>query len=77
MSGAETTGLAHRSPGRDMAVSGEGGRGPPTEKEEIQHLLNSGTEEDGEQEAEEYEGSIEGSKAQEVVEHAVQTGAKK
>ena len=51
MSGGETP---DADKGREMAVSGEGGRGLPTEKEEILlHMLDSGAAEgDGEGEAE-------------------------
>jgi putative ABC transport system ATP-binding protein len=53
MSGGETAGAEK---GRDMAVSGEGGRGLPTEKEEILlHMLEPSTEE-GEGEGEGREG---------------------
>lgn len=48
MSGAETASYADSADSeavRDMAVSGEVARGPPTEKEEIQHLLHSGVDE--------------------------------
>jgi hypothetical protein len=82
MSGGETSNTAtpnsRAEEGLDMAVSGEGGRGPPTEKEEIRLLLDEGGEEaelepDGEAEGE----HLQGSKTQEVVESAVQKGAKK
>ncbi len=83
MSGGETKAVAGVPPpgsekGRDMAVSGEGGRGPVTEKEEIQHELDSRREEEVEGGGEEGdESKIEGSKAQEVVESAVEKSGKK
>lgn len=79
MSGGETAGLAHHgaeAERRDMAVSGEGGRGPPTEKEEIQHLHVEGAHE-GEGGADLEEEHIEGSKTQEVVEKAVEKSGQK
>lgn len=45
MSGAETTSHTDSEAVRDMAVSGEVARGPPTEQEEIQLLLRSGVDE--------------------------------
>lgn len=83
MSGVETGAVGGVAPpgsekDRDMAVSGEGGRGPVTEKEEIQHELDSRKEEEeSEGDGEREDGRIEGSKAQEVVEHAVQKSGKK
>lgn len=65
MSGGETTGTAHAGTSSDMAVSSEGGRGPPTEKEEIQHLLRSG-EEEGEGGDREGAGDVEGATPQKV-----------
>ena len=82
MSGAETGNMStHSEAGRDMAVRGEGGRGPPTEKEEIQLALDEGSgeqegESESESEGEEEEATVAGSKAQEAVEKAVQTGRK-
>lgn len=62
----------------DFAVSGEGGRGPPTEKEEIQLRLDEG-ESEGESEGGNEEANVvEGSKkVHEVVESAVQKGGRK
>lgn len=82
MSGGETATVGGGPPpgsekDRDMAVSGEGGRGPVTEKEEIQHELDSRKEEEAEGGEEHYESRIEGSKAQEVVESAVEKSGKK
>lgn len=61
MSGGETPRPGHHTLGVDARATG-----PPTEKEEIEHLLHS-----GEGEGSEIEEDIEGSKAQEVVEEAV------
>jgi putative ABC transport system ATP-binding protein len=61
MSGGETPRPGHHTLGVDARATG-----PPTEKEEIEHLLHSGEGEGGE-----IEEDIEGSKAQEVVEDAV------
>jgi putative ABC transport system ATP-binding protein len=73
MSGSETASFAHPEMEKDLAVCAEGGRGPPTEKEEIQYRLDSvQPEHEGEGEEE-----VEGSKAQEVVEEAVEKGGKK
>jgi putative ABC transport system ATP-binding protein len=79
MSGGETTSVARTEAVRDMAVSGEAGRGPPTEKEEIQLRLDSGAEDaESESEAEEeQEANAPGSKAPEVVDSAVDTAEKK
>ena len=62
MSGGEAVGQEHHGLGVDTSA-----QGPPTEKEEIEHLLYSGDGEGGEGEDE-----IEGSKAQEVVTEAVE-----
>jgi putative ABC transport system ATP-binding protein len=77
MSGGEAPASGHPDAARDMAVSGEVGRGPPTEKEEILHSLHSGVEE-GEGEGIGVEDAeIEASKPQEVVEKAAKkTGQK-
>lgn len=81
MSGGETPGAATAVGHDDTVVEGQGRRGPPTEKEELQHRLTAGhhaagEEGDGEMEmAEGSEGRIEGSKVQEVVESAVEKGA--
>lgn len=79
MSGGETTSVARTEAVRDMAVSGEAGRGPPTEKEEIQLRLDSGAEEaESEPEAEEeQEANAQGSKAPEVADSAVNSAEKK
>jgi putative ABC transport system ATP-binding protein len=61
MSGGETPRPGHHTLGVDARATG-----PPTEKEEIEHLLHS-----GEGEGSETEEDIEGSKAHEVVEEAV------
>jgi putative ABC transport system ATP-binding protein len=61
MSGGETTREAPHNLGVDTRATG-----PPTEKEEIEHLLHAEDGEEGESEEE-----IEGSEAQEVVEEAV------
>lgn len=62
MSGGETPRKDHHSLGVDAHATG-----PPTEKEEIEHLLHSGDEEVSDSEE-----NTEGSKAQEIVEEAVQ-----
>ena len=62
MSGGETVGQDHHGLGVDASA-----KGPPTEKEEIEHLLHSGDAESNESDDE-----IEGSKAQEVVTEAVE-----
>ena len=61
MSGGETNGVDHHAMGVDASA-----RGPPTEKEEIEHLLHS-----GEGEPEESEDEMQGSKVEEVVTEAV------
>ena len=61
MSGGEAPREDHHKLGVEASATG-----PPTEKEEIEHLLHSGNDEGGEPEEE-----IGGSNAQEVVEEAV------
>jgi putative ABC transport system ATP-binding protein len=61
MSGGETPRQGHHTLGVDARATG-----PPTEKEEIEHLLHS-----GEGESSGADEDIEGSKPQEVVEEAV------
>jgi len=63
MSGGEAVGEEHHGLGIDASA-----KGPPTEKEEIEHLLYSSESEGHQSEAE-----IEGSKAQEVVTEAVES----
>jgi putative ABC transport system ATP-binding protein len=66
MSGGEAPREDHHTLGVDASATG-----PPTEKEEIEHLLHSGDGEGSESEEE-----IEGSNAQEVVEEAVKAEKK-
>ena len=61
MSGGETAGQDHHGLGVEASA-----KGPPTEKDEIQHLLHSGDEASSDLE------EIEGSKAQEVVTQAIE-----
>ena len=63
MSGGEQAVVA----GHELGITA-GGRGPPTEKEEIEHLLHSG---EGESE-DEFEDDIQGSKAEETVQQVVE-----
>jgi putative ABC transport system ATP-binding protein len=66
MSGGETT-ESHHSNDTSMTP---GGRGPPTETEEIHHLLHNGEGEELEEGADHEE--IQGSKVQETVTEAVE-----
>ena len=76
MSGGETPDYGKAESTRNMAVSVEGGRGLPTEKEEIQLSLDSGAEE-GEGNGED-DGAAETGKSEshEVVKNTVQRSGK-